>query len=1128
MQTSHNGTNNMNLVGDLTGQIRKSNHQVIAETSQNRFGLSNSVTPGLGQSQTMNNIQNNNGIQGNSHKSLNIKNAKHIDKRLNNQLIGSDTQTINININPGAGIGEGSLGIKKSSKAQNKIRDQSEAFQGPPLNGGRGGSNNFRTPVGFPPDRITAQTQNNTHINTHELNLASGALSGSQINNEFGVSTIAQSSYMKKANSKMNGNYNNQQMAMGSPQLLNQRDSHNGMIKGSQSLKNLGQQSITNSTQNLKNNFNMISQHQQQQQQLQPHIFGQKQPNKLLNSQSENKLLRQSRDQGLSTPAIGSSSTYRNKQNMFDQQSLIQNERQGLIKTPQIASGLHGNGSIPNLNININSSTKLQNNININIINNNIQLNAKNNRIVNNNSRGNELLGMSGQNMIQQYQIGRQQIQQQSLESSNRNRKSKIGLVIDHEESDVDLVDYQNQLPDFKGNKQSSSKIAGRSPIIGGSSADKSQRRNIKSGTKQSPQTNSQIWHQTGNQFSNEMNSMGQQMQPRSFINNLSNSQQAAQLMNQQLSQQSNYNIKKYNPNQPPVEIIQDQQLFTQNSQSSNLLQNYNSAGSKNSYIKPSGGVTYKTNQAHLFNPSKKSFKNNSLSQNNNASNSNTTTTTNTVANPNMNYQMNQMQMQQYHQQQQQPSSFHQQTGNNIFNQTNQQFNQLYNTQQMGNKPLRPLQQIQGSPSMSSSKRDIHSKIIKTATQNQQAQDSLTQNLQDYGVQDPILKYAFKTRGGYIPNKPSKTNQDTYFVIKNFASIRNNWFFGVCDGHGINGHKASDHVKKFLPQNIEFIDFMAQKNKLSPLQLTNQRTPAQKSGKANGLMGSRNALQSRGQSPNTQKLQSEDENQSEDQNSNDNQQSYLVSSDKNKRTAVLTEGFLKTSFDIRRRSFDCNYSGSTVVTVMVTGNKLICANVGDSRAILGSLKSKTIQLKPNETLAQANSHEQNKVWVATPLSRDHKPDMKDEKERIIQCNGRVDTFREPNGDPIGPARVWLKNENVPGLAMSRSIGDFVAASVGCSPEPEFFEMDLTEDDKFLVIASDGVWEFIQNEEVVQMLVPFWLQNNPEGACDKLVKESVAHWKKEDEVIDDITCVVVFLNVKNGLNIGNQPNNPLNQ
>lgn len=47
-----------------------------------------------------------------------------------------------------------------------------------------------------------------------------------------------------------------------------------------------------------------------------------------------------------------------------------------------------------------------------------------------------------------------------------------------------------------------------------------------------------------------------------------------------------------------------------------------------------------------------------------------------------------------------------------------------------------------------------------------------------------------------------------------------------------------------------------------------------------------------------------------------------------------------------------------------------------------------------------------------------------------------------------------------------------------------------------------------------MIVPYWYSNNPEGACEKIVKESVANWKKEDEVIDDITCVVVFFNIKN--------------
>ena len=74
-------------------------------------------------------------------------------------------------------------------------------------------------------------------------------------------------------------------------------------------------------------------------------------------------------------------------------------------------------------------------------------------------------------------------------------------------------------------------------------------------------------------------------------------------------------------------------------------------------------------------------------------------------------------------------------------------------------------------------------------------------------------------------------------------------------------------------------------------------------------------------------------------------------------------------------------------------------------------------------------------WISTNVSIDHKPDRKDEKERILKFNGRVDTFRDTNGEMIGPYRVWLKDENVPGLAMSWSLGDFVAQSVGVSPEP---------------------------------------------------------------------------------------------
>ena len=116
------------------------------------------------------------------------------------------------------------------------------------------------------------------------------------------------------------------------------------------------------------------------------------------------------------------------------------------------------------------------------------------------------------------------------------------------------------------------------------------------------------------------------------------------------------------------------------------------------------------------------------------------------------------------------------------------------------------------------------------------------------------------------------------------------------------------------------------------------------------------------------------------------------------------------------------------------------------------------------------------------------------------------------GLPLGPNRVWLKNENIPGLAMSRSFGDRVAASVGVISEPEIVHKALEKEDKFLIVASDGIWEFITNTEAVEIVVPYWTKNDPEGAADHLINLATEKWKQEDEVIDDITCIIAFLAV----------------
>jgi serine/threonine protein phosphatase PrpC len=97
------------------------------------------------------------------------------------------------------------------------------------------------------------------------------------------------------------------------------------------------------------------------------------------------------------------------------------------------------------------------------------------------------------------------------------------------------------------------------------------------------------------------------------------------------------------------------------------------------------------------------------------------------------------------------------------------------------------------------------------------------------------------------------------------------------------------------------------------------------------------------------------------------------------------------------------------------------------------------------------------------------------------------------------------------------MGDGVAASVGVFSEPEILEFALTPEDKFLVCASDGVFEFLSNEDIVKIVVPFWKTNDVQGACDAVAQEARTRWTtvsitQEEEVIDDITCVIVFLDV----------------
>ena len=96
--------------------------------------------------------------------------------------------------------------------------------------------------------------------------------------------------------------------------------------------------------------------------------------------------------------------------------------------------------------------------------------------------------------------------------------------------------------------------------------------------------------------------------------------------------------------------------------------------------------------------------------------------------------------------------------------------------------------------------------------------------------------------------------------------------------------------------------------------------------------------------------------------------------------------------------------------------------------------------------------------------------------------------------------------------MSRSLGDYVAHSVGVSTQAEVMRFELGPDDKFIIIASDGVWEFLSNEDIAKIVWPFFLKNSPEQAGNAIVRAAAQKWRENDSVIDDITCVTIFLEV----------------
>ena len=320
-----------------------------------------------------------------------------------------------------------------------------------------------------------------------------------------------------------------------------------------------------------------------------------------------------------------------------------------------------------------------------------------------------------------------------------------------------------------------------------------------------------------------------------------------------------------------------------------------------------------------------------------------------------------------------------------------------------------------------------------------------------------------------------KPNQDYGYSIPTFLSPGNGALFGVFDGHGASGHKISHEAAASIVVELEGLgaDGSLQADPPAAMIHAFERTNKH-------LELHSDAAERLRRDPN-----------------HEGAHGLPVSED----PSVC----------------DATQSGTCGLVVYAKADpgtetvKLWVAGVGDSRAVLGT-RGRT----PDGELH------------AVALSTDHKCDLPSEKARIEAAGGYV-SEASADGDEFRPSRVYRSQFEPwrgPGLCIARVLGDFDGAvETGLIARPDVYEHTVAPCDEFLLLASDGVWEFIDNDDAVDMVDTFYCKNldpslrgtatgdrTPASkACAYLVAKSALAWRtNEGSYRDDITLIVIWL------------------
>ena len=306
----------------------------------------------------------------------------------------------------------------------------------------------------------------------------------------------------------------------------------------------------------------------------------------------------------------------------------------------------------------------------------------------------------------------------------------------------------------------------------------------------------------------------------------------------------------------------------------------------------------------------------------------------------------------------------------------------------------------------------------------------LKEDYSKYKVIESEYKIYGESKAG-LSDGNIKTNQDRYMIINNPFNIKNSAFFGIMDGHGESGDMIAEYILN------EFNKVFNDKSNFISTELS-----------SNSIY---------------HKLHK-------------------------KEYSFIKRKFNEIDEDIsRNKNFDSDFSGSTCNILMLINNSIICANVGDSRAIVVEM-------------------DDNLNFKSISISIDHHPTVNSEKERILAKGGIIKAC-----DTDGPLRVWVNDSAYYGACNTRSMGDVVLKKAGIISIPEIIEYNINSHTAFIVLASDGVWEFLSNDDVINIIKPYFFNGQIQLAAQKLIQISTQKWLlNEQSERDDITCVLYFL------------------